>query len=301
VRLFKLIVAAALTVACVLTVACGGEGERELVEAPRSLAGTDVDGRFVFDADGELVVDAGVQRSFDYFLTADGELGPEELDAWVAEQLRAELGDGPAHQQVMDAWYAYRMFRATAAAVLEDPTLAEQGSLAERRLLAALALQLGDTAIATAERERIVQGFALHRAAQQTDPRARAAELARLSAEEAQRFADSRAGRYLAGREAVERARLAQADAETIDELRKQHFDAIEPGAASRLAALDAKRAAWTQRLEEFQHARERLGRRLVGASSAELESAIAALEAEHFSATERRRIRAIDRMRAAE
>ena len=76
------------------------------------------------------------------------------------------------------------------------------------------------------------------------DERTREAELARLAAAEAQRFADSRAGRYLAGHRAIARARRAGADAETIAALRREHFDAIEPGASMRLAALDATRAA---------------------------------------------------------
>lgn len=281
--------------AMTMTLACG-EVSQELGAEPRSLAGTEIDGRFVFDADGELLVDEAVQRSFDYFLTADGELGPKELDAWVAEQVRAELGDGRAHEQVMDAWYAYRMFRATVAATLEDPSSAEQPELLEARLLAALELHLGDAAIVRSERERIEQGFALRRAFAIPDSSARAAELARLSAAEAQRFADSRAGRYLAGSKAVERARQTQANAETINAVRMQHFEPIEPGATARLAALDAKRAAWTERVSEFRVARARLKRRLVG-SDAELDSAVAVLEAEHFSASERRRLRAIEKV----
>ena len=273
----------------VMACGCGAAGEPELEAAPRSLEGTEIDGRFVFDADGELVVDEGVQRTFDYFLTADGELAANELDAWVAEQVRAKLGDGRAHEQVMDAWYAYRMFRAKAAAVLEDPTLVQQPEQVERRLLAALDLHLGDTPLARIERQHIEQGFALQRAYALPDPRARKAALARLSADEAQRFADSRAGRWLAGSKALARARQQQADVATMDALRKQHFDAIEPGAAARLAALVAKRAAWTERVEKYQTACERLRRRFAGR------------EAELFSPTERRRIRAIERMNAAE
>jgi lipase chaperone LimK len=279
----------------------GCEGEvRELADAPRSLEGTVIDGRFVFDAAGELVLDAGAQRAFDYFLSADGELTADELDSWVAEQLLENLGeqvgDGRAHEQVMAAWSAYRMFRAEAAAVLEDPRVAAQPDAVERRLLDVIDRHLKDTPLAASERERIEQGFALQRAYAIADPSVRTAELARLSASETQRFADSRAGRYLAGREAIEQARLAQADAETIVALREQHFDAIEPGAAARLAALDHKRAAWTRRMDTYQRAREQLLQRHVG-SPAELEAAIARLEADHFSAAERRRVRALERM----
>jgi lipase chaperone LimK len=280
--------------ALTLAVACGDGGGREPGEAPRSLDGTEVDGRFAFDADGELVFDDAAQRTFDYFLTADGELGPRDLDDWVAEQVRGTVGGGQAYEQVIDAWYAYRMFRAKAAATLEDPTLVEHPEQAEVRLLAALELHLGDTPFATAERQRIERGFALQRAFALSDERARAVELARLDAEDARAFADSRAGRYVAGRKAIERARLADADAETITALRRQHFDALEPGAATRLAALDIQRTQWLQRVSEFRAARERLRDRFDG-STAELDAAIGELEIIYFSPTERRRLRALD------
>jgi lipase chaperone LimK len=228
-------------IACLSVSACEGEAGG-FDTAPRSLADTEIDGHFTFDDHGKFVFDEGARQTFDYFLTADGELAPTELDGWIAEHLRATLGDGQAFAQVMVAFRAYVHFRAEAAAMLDDPTALDDPELTERRLLAAIELHLGDTPVAAAERERIERGFALRRAFGIPDSRARAAELARLNASEAERFANSRAGRYLAGRRAIEQAQQAGADAETIAALRRQHFDAIEPGAAERLAALDAKR-----------------------------------------------------------
>lgn len=278
------------------TIACGAEGGPEPGEAPRSLLGTDLDGDFAFDDEGQLIFDQGVQRTFDYFLAADGELSPAELDAWVADQVRAELGDGPEHEQVLDAWLSYRMFRARAAAVLDDPRVRERPQQVEQQLLAALDLHLGDAAIASFERQQIQHAFALQRAYAIPDADARAVELARLSADEAGRFADTRAGRYLAGREAIERAQREGADEQHIAALRQQHFEPLAPGAATRLAALDAKRASWAQRVSEYRQSRERLRRRLAD-SPAELDAAIDSLEAEHFSVSERRRLRALERI----
>jgi lipase chaperone LimK len=277
-----------------LAFACEAEPENQaLVESPRSLTDTRIDGGFSFAADGELVLDQSAQQAFDYFLTADGELSPDELEAWVSEQLRTLIADDEAHAQVMQAWVAYLRFRSEVAEVLEDRALLGQPELIERRLLAALDEQLGGTPLAAVERRRIERGLDLHRALGLTDSDARTAELTRLEAEEARRFAESRAGRYLAGRRAVEQARQSGADAESLAALRVHHFDAIEPGAAERLAALDAKRAAWAGRVSEFQAASERLRASFDG-SAAELELAIAQLEAEHFDASERRRLRAL-------
>src|SRR5690606_16157852 len=253
------------------------------------------DGRLEFDPGGELVLDQGAQRLFDYFLTVEGELDARELDAWVAEQLRAEL-DPQRAAAVMRAWSAYVEFRVAAAAALADRASLRQPEQIEERVLAALDASLGDTPLAAAERRRIEQGFALHRALTLPDADARAAELARLSADETRRFAESRAGAYLVGRRAVERARSSQADPDTIAAIRAQHFDAIEAGAAERLAALDVRRAAWAQRVNEFRAARERLRASFVG-SDAELDTALAALDAGRFTAAERRRVHAIARV----
>lgn len=282
---------------CLGALACEAEPDGPALDLePRSLDGTELDGRFNFDARGDLVFDDDARQAFDYFLTAAGELSSAELDAWVAEQVRAKVGNGPAHARVMSAWQQYVGFRAAAADALVDPSAVEHPELVEQLLLTALDEQLGGTALAVSERERIERAFALRRAQDITDPTLRATELARLDGSSAQEFAGTRAGRYLAGREAIEQARRSGADAETITALRVQHFDAIEPGAAERLAALDARRADWTRRVTAFQTERDALREGFIGCSD-ELDAAIATLEAEHFSEPERRRVHAIDEL----
>lgn len=269
--------------------ACDAEPDKP-IEHPRSLEATQIDGRLAFDHQGELVLDEDAQRIFDYFLTAEGELSPTELDAWVAEQLRAGLGDEQAHARAMEAWSAYLAFRREAAVLLEsarDP--ADLG----QALLAAVDEHLGDTPLAIAERRRLEHGFAIHRALLLGDPQARAAELARLGADESRRFAATRAGRYLAGRRVIA---LAGHDPDSVAALRQQHFDAFEPGATERLAALDTRREVWAERVREHEAARERLLGTLEGES---LEAALAELEATHFpTVAERRRVRALRAIR---
>lgn len=279
------------------TVACEAEpGPRDFGDAPRSLEGTQVDGAFNFDADGALLFDDDAQRTFDYFLTAHGELEGEELDAWVASQLGAELGEGRGYHEALDAWQAYTDFRSAAAVILDDPQNAERPDWSERELLAALELHLGDTPFAASERARIEHAFELRAAYEIEDPQARSAELRRIDADQIARFEASRAGRFLAGHRAVEAARSEGADASTVAAIRAEHFDAIEPGAAERLAALDAKRAAWDQRVSAFRAEREALRTSFVGAP-AELEAAVSELEAEHFDAREIRRVHALDEL----
>ncbi|NVB37109.1 hypothetical protein G6O69_04655 [Pseudenhygromyxa sp. WMMC2535] len=285
------LLSATLAVATLAT-ACADESEtREFGDVPRSLAGTEADGQFSFDGAGAFVFDEQARLAFDYFSTADGELSPEALDAWVSTEVRELVGDADAHAQIMAAWTAYLSFRAEAAAALEVSASAD----IEAQLLASLDAHFGETPFAVAERERIVQGFDLHAAYAITDEAARAAELARLSADEAERFEQSRAGRFLAGRRAVEAARVEGASPEAVEALRVEHFDALEPGAAQRLAALDARRAEWARRVSEYRAERDALRGELVGAAAPELDAAVEALERDRFSAAERRRLHALD------
>lgn len=294
------IVTALLSIAAI-TSACEAGAPGEELE-PRSLADTELDGRFTIEA-GRFVFDGEAQRAFDYMLTASEELAPEQLDAWVDEQVRLELERpdlrrferAQVHAQIMDAWRSYLSFRAVAAELLAPVPAGEAPDLdaIERGLLEAVELHLGDAPIAVTERARIEHGLAVHEASQLGDLDRRQARLAELSAVEAEEFAASDAGRYLAGREAITEAEAAGADAQTIAALRVEHFDAISPGAGSRLAALDARRAEWDARVAAFASERAELELRLV-ASPEQLEVELRTLSEAAFSPAEQRRLRAL-------
>ena len=301
IRLFSLIslsCVAALGSACIDDPQAREFGEVG-IDVPRSLEGTDIDGEFRYDDKGEFVFDEHAQLRFDYFLTADGELTATELEAWVSDTVRATVTNEHQHAQIMDGWHDYLLFRAEVAAVLDDPASAKQLATVEQQLLVVLDEQLGATPFAVGERQRIQQGFALNRAYAITDIGAREAELTRLSAVDSQNFAQTRAGRLLAGRQAITQAAQSGADTEAIQALRVQHYDALEPGAATRLAALDQKRAAWTQRVDAFRAEREQLRVSFVGAP-AQLVAALDTLEAQRFSPAERRRVQALDKLESS-
>ncbi len=270
-------------------VACVDEPEgRPGSLSPRSLADTEVDGSFSLDSSGRFVFDERAQQAFDYFLTADEELSADELHDWVEAELDARLPEA-ARDDALAAWHAYLGFRAEAAAALAD----SQADLAEveQRLLDAADEQLGQEPIAAIEREQITRAFALHRALE-LDGAARELALAELGGE-AEGFEGSDAGRFLAGRRTVAEAEATGASAEQIHVLRSEQFGTA---AADRLAALDAERAAWDTRVAEFRGARDELRNSFVG-SPAELDQQISRLEAERFSASELRRVRALDKL----
>ncbi len=247
--------------------------------APASLAGTAIDGELRVGPDGGFVFDERARLAFDYFLTADDELEAAELAAWV----RAELGrslPAAAAEEGFAAWEAYAGFRGEAAAILAAPS-ADLAAV-ERRLLAALDEHLGDYSIAEDERGQISRGFVLARSEARTgEARERVvAGLAEVSGA-GMEFVDSRR----------EIAAAQLAGAEELEGLRRAHFG---DAAAQRLAALDARRHAWASRVAALQSAREVLRAELSGA---QLEVAIAELEARDFTAEELRRVHALDRL----
>lgn len=264
----------------VFLVGCYSGAEGQLgVAQPRSLVGTEIDGQLRVES-GVFVFDEQARLAFDYFLTADEELAGEALDAWVQAELTRRV---PAvADEAMAAWHDYVEYRSAAAA-----TLAETGALevAERRMIALVDEQLGGYAIAVKERAEIVRAFALKRAAG-------------LSGEDRERAlsglaADGEEDAFLVGRRAVELVRLGAAGTEEVQAVRTQHFG-VE--AAGRLAALDARRAAWEGRLVAFRGERDALLAGFTG-TSAQRDAAVAELEARHFSASEVRRVHALARI----
>lgn len=254
--------------------------------APRSLAGTAIDGELRTAADGSFVFDERARLAFDYFQTADGELGPAELASWVRTELGRSL-PAAAADEAFAAWQVYSEFRSEAAAVLAQPT--DDLGLAERSLLAAVDEMLADYPIAADERAQISRGFALQRIDALTGE-ARELALADFTAHQPE-AAEAPGEQYLTARREIAAAQLT--GAKDLQALRSQHFGAE---AAARLAELDARRAEWSRRVAALQTAREALRAELSGAP---LAAAIAELERRDFSPAELRRIDALDSLAA--
>lgn len=261
----------------------GDASSKDAAAVPRSLVGTTPDGLLRVAGDGSFVFDEQARAAFDYFLTADAELDPADHAAWVRDELARQL-PADAVDDALAAWDSYLAFRGEAAAALTTAT--DDLAAVERRLQTAVDEHLGDYPIAPAERAQISRSFALKRI-DGLAPEAHERALADLAAEPS--LLDTEAGHFLAGRQAVALARLAGADAPTIDAVRRDHFG---PAAADRLAALDDQRAAWTNRVATFHAERDALPPNSPPA-------ALAALEAAHFTPAEIRRVHALDRLAA--
>lgn len=269
---------------------------------PASLRETDVDGAVGVDADGRLLVNPETRRLFDYYLSASGEEPPQALRARIVAAIEARLPPAAAAAAValLDRYMRYReearalesggaaegdvaerlaqiralrrrVFGAAEAEALFGPEEAHDRVEVERRQV------LGDQTLSPAERER--RSAALDAALPASAQAAREAALLpqRLRREEAELLA------------------AGGSDAE-VQALREELVGAE---AAARLAELDAQRARWRERVDEYRRARDAIERD-ASLSSEERAGAVAALLAERFTEPERMRVKAVDRLAAA-
>jgi len=266
---------------------------------PPSLRDTDVDGALVVDSAGRFVATTDALALFDYFFSARGEESSRTIIRRIRREIRERLPSGAVADAVdfLDRYLAYRAgARALAEAAPRDEDLAG-------RLQALHALRVATFGAATAERlfaaeeERIRS--VLERRAIQTDPTLDDdSRHDRLAALEATVPAGVQAAREraLAPTRLLEderRLRATGAAPATIAALREERFG---PEAAARLAELDRRRAAWERRLADYRAERaaiETNGRLSAAARRAALEQ----LQVERFTALERRRVEALDRL----
>lgn len=95
-----------------------------LADTPASLHGTEADGGLHADAQGRLVVERGVRRRLDYWLSAVGEWQPDEIGARLLASAQRELPP-TALAQLRVVWVGYLALQRHAwqrAAVPADPS-----------------------------------------------------------------------------------------------------------------------------------------------------------------------------------
>ena len=266
---------------------------------PASLAGTATDGDLLIDASGRFLPGPEALALFDYFFAASGEEPAERIHARILAEIRRRLA--PAAAAEAEALLArYLAYREAAAALFAsdlsfaDPERRFQRIRELRREVfgAALAASLfGEEERILAvdlERQRVVEaGLA---------PEERARRLAALEAElpEAERSARAEARAALDLRAAEAELRASGAGPAAVAAERERRFG---PEAAERLAALDLRRAAWSERVAAYRAEREALRARELPAEAYTEE--LSRLRESRFEGAERLRIEALDRLEA--
>ncbi len=276
------------------SVACA-QGDSTDAPSP-SLEATTTDGLLRTDEAGNLIVDRQAQWLYDYFLTADGEVPDDAIRAEVVAEANRRMDDDAASDAIalFDAYVAYRR-EAAEAGQEEEVTLEE----AAERMRQAYDQNLGTMDAFAWERERIEFAVTAAKMLAEDDvdgdqlAMARRELVSELAAETSQEVRDQATGPARANR-AVREARARGADDDEVFAIRAE---ILGEDAAARLAALDAEREAFRDRVRDYRAEKRRLRDRL---GEHEAEVAIEALRAERFEKDDLRRVRALDRIEPA-
>ena len=248
----------------------------------RTLDGTAIDGQLRTGGDGELLVDRHTRWLFDYFLTAEDELGDDRLRAEVVAEANDRL-DRDAARRAIEIFDAYVEFRREAREIGRDEDLSLEDTAALLR--DAYARHLGEVQGFSADLDLIDQAVAVRRVLDDAtlDRKAKAERIGALlgRGEHTAAMAPARAHR------AVAEARARGADDEELFAIRAE---LLGEEAARRLATLDQERAAWQARLDDYRREASRIREAIL--DDAARAEALDRLVAERFSQSERLRLR---------
>lgn len=264
---------------------------------PPSFAGTTVDGRLLVDAAGNLVIEEGVRRLFDYFLAAMGE---EPLPTTV-QRLRDYIGSQlqePARQQALALLDQYLDYKRQLAELERDlPRQADLAALRQREdAVAALRARLFSQEAHRAffAQEEAYNRFTLDRLAirhdTSLDDDAKAQAVDRLRQSLPEELQDAVLPQLQAELR-VETSRL-QAEGATPADIRRMRQQLVGAEATQRLEELDGRRQGWNRRIAAFQEEKTRIEAN-AGLSEADKHQAIQRLAEERFDERERLRLNA--------
>lgn len=254
--------------------------------------GSTPDGALHLDAAGRVIADADLRRLFEWYLALTGEFSLPDIRSLFAADLRETHGDTAA----ADALALFDRYLG-----LRNATVRIDGRLDSRAYLDALiALRrqwFGADADAMFGAEETAQADSLDRLAILMNPTLDSAErAARLAEIEARQPIDE-----LEARTQFTDAELASEQTQQLDAIdaapatrHAERADLFGDDAATRLAALDAERAAWQQRIDDYIRARDAL-RNDTALDPASRATQLATLRERSFAEHERRRIDALD------
>ena len=273
-------------------------------QLPASFSGTQVDGVFQVDEQGNLRITRDIVQIFDYFLSAIGEetlaQSIERLQAHIRNQLPA-----PAEAQALALLEQYLDYKRQLVLLERDlPQLPSLDALKQREMaVQALRARLfsNEAHQAFFAEEESYNLFTLERLAIQRDDsldaNAKGEALDRLRdglPEELQASVLPQLHSEL--RSQTSALQAAGGSAAQVQALRQQ---LVGNQAASRLQALDQQRQSWKQRLQRFQQEKSAIDNH-PGLSPADKQAAIQHLAQEQFDERERLRLDASAQLASA-
>ncbi len=271
-----------------------------LVEMPRSLRGTDVDGGLSVDGDGHFLPDSDAIALFNYFLAASGEEPLARIRERIVDHIHGLLEEPAASQAVelLDTYLEFRDAMRDLAGAGDVPRDIERRWQWIRELRrehfgaatsAALFGQDEEMVRIDLERRRIAVDESL-------SGEERAAELSALDEELPASVRESRRRARAPTRARAEVARLRAEGASEYEvfEARERYFGR---DAAERLSRLDAEQSKWAARLEDYRGKRDALLSEIEDEEPAAQDAALEELRRQHFSELEALRVRSLDKI----
>ncbi|MDJ0786448.1 MAG: lipase secretion chaperone [Myxococcota bacterium] len=262
---------------------------------PASLVGTEEDGALGVDQDGHFLPTPDAIDLFDYYLSAQGEESLEVIQARVMASIDRQL-EGPAAAAARALFADYLRYREQAGSLSSGELVGED---LERRIQYVRELRrevFGSEVAAMLFGEQEARWFVdleRRRIAMDEDlaPEEKQRQLEALYSElpAEVRLSHQRSSAHTRLREDEAELRTRGAGPAEIDQLREERLGAA---AAARLAALDADRARWQDRLERFEQERRLLEART---PAEDLPVRLEQLLAGHFDEREQIRVRALD------
>ena len=257
-----------------------------------SLRGTEADGEILLDENGEILINLGMRRLFDYYLSLIGERDLVQIRILLKDQLLTRYNQTNT-EKVLQYFDRYTDYLSALVALniggLNKPKdrLQQVTSLRKKMLGEAMSL-------AFFAEEEALAALTLNRMAIANDKKLGVDEKAKLLAE--LDVSENYPARAEADTAALITEQNRQLEAlKLTDAQRAAEREALwGKEAAARLGQLDHERARWDTRIEQYLLARSRIDANSALSPSARAQ-AIAALRAQQFNAAEQRRVASLE------
>lgn len=276
--------------------------EPNLFPFVRSFEGTIPDGNLTVASDDVLIVDAELERLFDYYLAAVGEKPLDAIRIEIENELDRRLKPGAA-SAAKRLLARYLDYKRELAAVENQAQLAGNSANAARARL--LAMQQARARFFSANE---IQGLFGFEDAYDMDA------VTRLEIGQDQSLSDTQKREKLAALDAAlppavreareaplkiikleeEVAKMRAANA-SEDDIYRMRAAALSPEAAARFAEIDHEEAAWKARITDYLAERSKLMSNATNVSETERQAAMQRLRQARFTSDEQRRLSAYE------
>ena len=270
----------------------------DALPAAPSLRGTDVDGRLQANPDGSLLVSDQLRHLFDYYLSTAGEQPRAEIILQLQQLITDSLSD-PARSQALDLLQRYLDYQQQLVELEQRfPVAADLDALwarqdAVQRLRAELFSAEEHQAFFAGE--ELYNRFTLERLAIVRNPDLSDADKAYEVEALRERLPEDLQALLVPQihQDLRQQTSALRAQGASESEVRALRLSLVGPEATERLETLDQQRAAWQQRLNEFNRERDAILSQ-PGLADSDRANAVQTLLEERFDATERLRVSAL-------